>query len=59
MSTVYPKINGFVGYGHGLEARLDESEPWDSRHPLVRERPELFTAPEPERAPKGKPRAAG
>lgn len=48
MSTVRPAIDGFVGYGDGLEALLRSDEDWDADHPLVRERPELFTAPEPE-----------
>ncbi len=43
MSIVYPTIDGWVGYGEGAEMLLRTSTPLDSRHPLVKERPELFT----------------
>lgn len=46
MSAVYPIIDGFVGYGNHIEALLRSDESWDSEHPLVKERPELFTKPE-------------
>lgn len=50
MSTVYPTIDGFAGYGDGLEALLRSDEAWDSGHPLVKERPELFRPAEPVKA---------
>ncbi len=45
MSAVLPKIDGWVGYSDGAEALLRTDEPWDSEHPLVKERPELFDTP--------------
>jgi hypothetical protein len=47
MSQVYPRINGWVGYGDGAEILLRDNVPLDSGHPLVKERPELFQATEP------------
>jgi hypothetical protein len=47
MSDVYPLINGWVGYGSGAEILLRDDEPIDPEHPLVKERPELFTSPPP------------
>ncbi len=44
MSIVYPTIDGWVGYGEGAEMLLRTNTPLDSRHPLVKERPDLFTA---------------
>ena len=56
MSTVVPLIDGWVGYGDRLELRISPEEPIDADHPLVKERPELFEAPEsPKRGP-GRPR---
>lgn len=46
MSQAFPLIDGFVGYGDGLEAQLRTDEPWDAEHPLRVARPELFTEPE-------------
>lgn len=57
MSQVFPLIDGFIGYGDGLEAQLRSDEPWETTHPLVVERPEVFTAPEPD-APRPRPRKA-
>lgn len=49
MSKVYPLIDGFVGYGDkGAELLLRSDEAVDSSHPLVKERPELFTDVVPE-----------
>lgn len=45
MSQVFPLIDGFVGYGDGLEAQLQTDVAWDVEHPLVVARPELFTEP--------------
>lgn len=47
MSQVYPLLSGWVGYGGGAELLVRENEPLDSEHPLVLERPELFTAADP------------
>lgn len=44
MSTVYPAILGFAGYGDGHDAFLHPDDEWDDSHPLVQERPDLFTA---------------
>lgn len=56
MSTVNPKIDGWVGYGDGASILLESGTPIDSNHPVVLERPELFSQPEkpaekPTRAP--------
>lgn len=45
MSTVNPKIDGWVGYGDGASILLESGTPIDASHPVVVERPELFTAP--------------
>lgn len=58
MSQVFPRIDGFIGYGDGLEAQLRTDQPWDDTHPLVVERPEVFTDPEPKPRTR-KPRAGG
>lgn len=52
MSTVFPNIDGWVGWTGGREILLRSDEAWDSDHPLVKERPELFrpaVAPTPAR----------
>lgn len=44
MSTVRPKESTFVGTESG-PVWLDSSVDWPAEDPLVRARPELFTAP--------------
>jgi hypothetical protein len=44
MSTVQAQIDGFVGYSGG-EVRLHFGEEYPANHPLVEERPDLFTQP--------------
>jgi hypothetical protein len=46
MSTVNPLIDGWVGYGDGSSILLETGTPIDADHPVVQERPELFTQPE-------------
>jgi hypothetical protein len=46
MSTVNPLIDGWVGYGDGSSILLETGTPIDADHPVVVERPELFTQPE-------------
>jgi hypothetical protein len=46
MSTVNPLIDGWVGYGDGSSILLETGTPIDANHPVVLERPELFTQPE-------------
>lgn len=41
MSTVYPTYDGFVGH-EGQTIHLRREDEWDSTHPLVIGRPELF-----------------
>ena len=57
MSQVFPLIDGFIGYGNGLEAQLRTDEAWDTDHSLYVERPEVFT--EPVRRRRGKEAATG
>lgn len=47
MSAVYAAMAGFAGYSGGA-VFLNPGDEWDSEHPLVVERPNLFTSPEPE-----------
>jgi hypothetical protein len=47
MSTVFPLIDGWVGYGDRQEFLLRSDEPLATDHPLVLERPELFAVAEP------------
>ncbi len=56
---VFPLIDGWVGYGDGASVLLETGTPIDVDHPVVVERPELFTKPPAPAAPKpGKPRLA-
>jgi len=45
MSQVYPLIDGFIGYGDGASIQVETGTPIDASHPVVKERPELFTKP--------------
>jgi hypothetical protein len=59
MSQVYPLLDGWVGYGDGASILLETGTPVDADHPVVQERPELFTKPpaeEPKRT--ARPRTA-
>ena len=42
---VSPLIDGWVGYGDGASILLETGTPIDADHPVVAERPELFTKP--------------
>ena len=46
--VVYPLIDGWLGYGDGSSILLQTDTPFDSDHPVVLERPELFAAKESE-----------
>ena len=60
MSQVYPLLDGFVGYGDaGASIQLETGTPIDAGHPVVKERPELFTKPPAEESRKlGRPRGS-
>ena len=45
MSQVYPLMDGFIGYGDGASIQVETGTPIDADHPVVVERPELFTKP--------------
>jgi len=49
---VFPLIDGWVGYGDGASVLLETGTPIDADHPVVTERPELFTKPPAPAAPK-------
>lgn len=48
MATVYAKTSCGVGRGKGGVTHLRRGEAYDDANPLVRERPDLFTAQPPD-----------
>lgn len=56
MSEVSPLLDGWVGYGDGASVLLETGTPIDSEHPVVKERPELFTAPPAEKPKQVRPK---
>ncbi|GAB1642538.1 hypothetical protein [Krasilnikovia sp. MM14-A1259] len=50
---VFPLIDGFIGYGDGASIKVETGTPLDADHPVVVERPELFTKPPTEEPKRG------
>ena len=56
---VFPLLDGWVGYGDGASILLETGTPIDKDHPVVVERPELFSKPPAPAQPKpSKPRSS-